>query len=75
MDQFTPPVSRLATHFVETWEFEPQGCSTKVVRLFELFARHGWSRPLLGLISLILKKAIARHMRQMRDAAARRQPN
>lgn len=32
--EFSPPVSRLATRFVETWEFQRVEGETKVIRLF-----------------------------------------
>lgn len=70
MQAFSPPVSRLATHFDETWEFERHGSETKVIRSLYMYARSALTRPLLWMISLLLKKAIARHLRQMRDEAA-----
>ena len=69
MHEFSPPLSRLATGFEETWEFSCVGRDTRVVRIFELHARSRVTRPLLWLISILLKKAIARHLRQMRDAS------
>jgi hypothetical protein len=70
MGEFSPPLSRLATGFDETFEFERTGGQTRVVRRFELHPRSGATRPLLWLISLLLRRAIARHLRQMRDEAA-----
>ena len=70
MGGFSPPLSRLATGFDETFEFERSGEQTRVVRRFELHPKGTAARPLLWLISILLKKAIARHLRQMRDAAA-----
>jgi hypothetical protein len=66
---FSPPLSRLATEFEETWEFTLTGQGTRVVRSFELTATSSVTRPLLWLISILLKSAIARHLRQMRDAS------
>jgi hypothetical protein len=68
MREFSPPLSRLATKFNETWEFGRIGRDTRVVRSFELHATSRLSRPLLWLISFLLKKAIARHLRQMRES-------
>jgi hypothetical protein len=66
MREFSPPLSHLATGFEETWEFSPIGRETRVVRSFRLHATSRVTRPLLWLISILLKKAIARHLRQMR---------
>ena len=68
MGEFPPPLSRLATGLDETWQFEPTGEGTRVIRSFELHPRSGATRPLLWLISLLLKRAIARHLRQMKEA-------
>ncbi len=70
MQEFSPPVSRLATHFDETWDFASQGSGTRVDRSFRMYARSALTRPLLWMISVLLKKAIARHLRQMRQNAA-----
>jgi hypothetical protein len=55
----------LATGFVETWEFERLGHGTRVVRSFHMHAKSLFTRPVLWLISFLLKRAIARHLRQM----------
>jgi hypothetical protein len=70
MGGFSPPLSRLTTGFVETWEFGPAEGGTRVVRSFELNAQSGVTRPLLGLISILLRRAVARHLRQLRADAA-----
>ena len=66
MGNFSKPLSRLATCFVETWEFERVGHETKAVRSFELNAKSMLTKPALWLISFFLKRAIARHLREMR---------
>jgi hypothetical protein len=71
MREFSLPLSRLATEFNETWEFSRIGLDTRVVRSFELHATSRVTRPILWLISILLKKAIVRHLRQMRDSSAR----
>jgi hypothetical protein len=68
MGGFSPPLSRLATRFDETWDFYLSGSQTRVIRSFELHPKSGWTRPALWLISLLLKRAIDRHLRQMREA-------
>jgi hypothetical protein len=69
MKEFSPPLSRLATGFEETWVFERLGGGTKVVRSFQLHPKSYFARPALWLISLLLRRAIARHLRQMRRAS------
>ncbi len=64
MGEFSPPLSRLATEFHERWEFDYNG-TTQVVRSFELHPKSAWTRPALWCIAFFLKKAIARHLRQM----------
>ena len=66
MRDFTPPLSRLATGFVETWDFTHTGGMTNVVRSFELHPQNALTRPLLWLISVFLKKAVAHHLGQIR---------
>jgi Polyketide cyclase / dehydrase and lipid transport len=68
MEDFSPPLSQLATHFEETWEFQSVGDRTRVTRFFELHAKSALTRPVLWMISLFLKRAIARNLRQMSAA-------
>ena len=67
MKEFSPPLSRLATRFEESWAFVRIGSATRVTRTFELHPQSALTRPVLWLISLLLRRAIARHLRQMRD--------
>ena len=64
--EFSPPVSRLATRFEETWEFSRVEGGTRVVRSFRLFAKSIWARMLLWGISFFLKRAVARHLQGMK---------
>jgi hypothetical protein len=64
--EFSPPLSRLATTFEEIWEFEPFEGKTKVRRSFRLHAKSMLARCVLWMISFLLKRAIARHLRQMK---------
>ena len=66
MKEFSLPLSRLATLFTETWEFERVGNETKVTRSFEMNAKSLLAWPVLWMISFMLKTAIARHLREMR---------
>jgi len=67
LTEFSAPLSRLATEFVESWASEREGTATGVTRSFELHPKSGLARPVLWLIAFLLKRAIARHLRQMRD--------
>jgi hypothetical protein len=67
LHHFTPPLNRLAAHFLEEWNFETVNHGTLVRRSFQLFAKQPATRPLLWLISLLFKRAIARHLTQMRE--------
>lgn len=69
MGNFSKPLSRLATSFVETWEFERVGNETKAIRSFELNAKSMLTKPVLWLISFFLKRAIARHLTEIKHAA------
>lgn len=73
MQEFSAPLSRLATEFIETWDLEAVGEATKVLRSFELHPKSFLARPLLWLISFLLKGAIARHLKQLKAQGARDQ--
>ena len=62
MKEFSAPLSRLATRIEETWEFERVGNETKVTRTFQMHAKYAPAWPFLLGISILLKKAIARHL-------------
>ena len=66
MREFSAPLSRLAAGFEETWEFNRTGNGTHVTRSFQLHAKSALARLLLWGISFFLKRAIARHLREMR---------
>jgi hypothetical protein len=66
MKSFSAPLSHLATEFQETWEFERVENATRVTRSLKLHAKSALAWPLLWLIAVFLKKAIAHHLRQMR---------
>jgi hypothetical protein len=65
MSEFSRPLSRLATEFEETWEFDPTVNGTRVTRRFKLHARSFLARLPLWAISFLLKRAIAGHLREM----------
>lgn len=68
LKEFSRPLSSLATAFEETWDFRREHDATHVTRSFQLTAKSPLKRPLLTVISVLLKRAIARHLGQMREA-------
>jgi hypothetical protein len=65
MKDFSLPLSRLATSFVETWDFERINDTTMVLRSFEMNAKSRAAWPILWLISFVLKRAIDRHLHEL----------
>ena len=69
MGDFSKPLSRLAASFVETWEFERVCNETKAIRSFELNAKSALAKLVLWFISFFLKRAIVRHLTEIKHAA------
>lgn len=69
MKDFSQPLSRLATSFVETWDFQHINDQTTVLRSFEMYARSRAAWPILWLISFVLKRAIDRHLHELNRPA------
>ena len=67
MKEFSAPLSRLATGIEETWDFKRIDNATRVTRSFKMHAKSALTRPILWLISMLLNKAIARNLREMRQ--------
>ena len=65
MKDFSLPLSRLATNFVETWDFQRINDNTMVLRSFEMNAKSRAAWPILWLISFLLKRAIDRHLHEL----------
>jgi Polyketide cyclase / dehydrase and lipid transport len=68
MMEFSAPLSRLVTLIEETWELEPIGNETMVTRSFQIHAKSVLAQPFLWVISILLKRAITRHLREMRTS-------
>ena len=66
MKDFSAPLSRLATGFEEAWEFRRTASGTHVTRSFRLHAKSALARLPLRGIAFLLKRAVARHLREMR---------
>jgi hypothetical protein len=74
MSEFSPPLSRFASHFLEKWSFEPLplgSSGTQVTRRFELHPKHAWGRVVLRLIAPMLRRAVDRHLHDMDTGSPR----
>lgn len=69
LQEFTPPLSSLVAHIDENWSFESDGQTTLVIRTTRIHPKSILTWPLAWLISLLFKKAIARSLQQMAEAA------
>ncbi|MEM8680711.1 MAG: SRPBCC family protein [Planctomycetota bacterium] len=70
LGDFSPPLSLLADHFEERWEFQLRDTGCAVRRQFELHPRSLFTWPLVWMISWLLKGAVAKHLRQIQNSAA-----
>ena len=66
MSNFSKPLSRLSTHFDEIWTFDEHQGTTLLTRTFQLHPKSLLTRPLLWLISWLLRPAIVKHTQQMK---------
>lgn len=67
MDGFTPPLSRIASHFEERWAFAADGDRTRVSRSFELRPKSWIGHIPLRLAAFFLKRAVRAHLKDMDD--------
>ena len=65
LDAFTPPLSWLATRFVERWTFEPEGEQCVIARTLDIHPRSALTRPLLRPIAALLRRALERHLQSL----------
>lgn len=64
--EFSPPLSRLASHFLERWSFQASTSGkTMVVRTFELYPKNQLTRPALWLIARFLHRAVSKHTNEI----------
>ncbi|MDX2245689.1 MAG: hypothetical protein SF052_02865 [Bacteroidia bacterium] len=63
--EFSPPLNRLAAHFLEEWYFTQENNLTHVIRKFQLFPLKPYTQPFLWFISLLFRRAIRAHLDQM----------
>jgi hypothetical protein len=64
--EFPTTLSFIATHFIEEWNFTKSGKDkTLVTRRFQLFPTSFLTRPLLGQISSLMQKSIAKQLGEM----------
>jgi len=68
LKEFSPQLSRLTSRFEETWEFERVEGGTNATRSFQLHAKSVLGRLPLWVISFFLKRAITRHLRELKTS-------
>lgn len=66
MYRFSAPLDRFATHFVEDWRMTPHEGGTLIERTLTLHPRNRVGRALLQVVGFFLRRAIRRHLRQIR---------
>lgn len=69
MSGFSPPLSWLTSHIVEEWTLANKPNGTMVTRRFSLQPKNKAGRFLLLLIAPLLRRAVARHLTQIRREA------
>ncbi len=62
LHEFGPPLSRLASHFLEEWRLTAAEGGTEVARQFQFYPRWPLARPAVWLIARLMSRAIDRHM-------------
>ena len=62
--EFDSPLRRLATHFIETWEFRKSSAGTDATRTVRMYPRGVLAWMMLIPISRMMKKAFEAHLRQ-----------
>ncbi len=65
LQEFSPPLSRLALHMDEDWMFSLTDAGTEIVRSIEIVPRAIWAWPFLWCISWLLRGALRRHLQQL----------
>lgn len=68
--EFSAPLSNMATHFLEEWEFAIKEDGTFVNRSFQLFPKNFLTKPFLWIISQFFRRAIKKHLSQIALEAA-----
>ena len=66
MSEFSAPLSRFASHFIERWSFSTEGeGKLRVCRSFELHPKSWMGAVLLRQVGPLMKRAVDRHLQQM----------
>jgi hypothetical protein len=65
MENFSEPLRRITTHFIERWDFADTHPNYRITRTFELYPKSIFAFIPLWLISHLLKKAVERHTYQI----------
>jgi len=61
-EDFSPPLKRIASHFIETWEFRPAADGTEVTRSMVMVPKSFLGWLILLPISKLMKKAFEKNL-------------
>jgi hypothetical protein len=67
-DEFQPPLSRIASHFIERWELAPSGGGTRITRSLEFYPTGFAGRMLLIPIAWMMRRALLKSVAPEADA-------
>jgi len=61
-ENFSPPLQRFASHFIEMWEFRPAAGGTDVIRSMLMYPKNALGWFILFPISKLMRKAFEKNL-------------
>jgi hypothetical protein len=68
MQDFSPPLAKLATHIDEVWTFSESDEGTALERSFAMYPKNWFAGVFLRLIAPMLRRAVDRHLADLQAA-------
>jgi hypothetical protein len=62
---FSPPLSYLAAHFIETWYFASTPTETQITRAMSLYHKNWLGQIMFMWVAPLMQKAFAQHLQQL----------
>lgn len=62
---FSPPVSQLASHFIETWHFTLTPTETQITRAMSFYPKNWLGKIMLTLVAPLMQRAFEQHLKQL----------